>query len=143
MEDHINTCRLAVTSVFARGMPNYRTIPLREAETYDCTIYHALPHVLADSFGKTITPSSFVNIGSVMSAKLEALKAHKSQQTWLDTSQKLNSYLVTMEDIALAVGRMSNIFTHAEGWRRHQHVGFCAPDADPLKELGADYLIAG
>ena len=142
MEDHINTCRLAVTAVFARGMPNYRTIPLREAENYDCTIYHALPHVLVDSFGKTIAPSSFVNIGSVMSAKLEALKAHKSQQTWLDTSQKLNSYLVTMEDIAIKVGKMSKAFTHAEGWRRHQHVGFCAPDADPLKELGPDYLIA-
>ncbi|HET9826556.1 MAG TPA: PIG-L family deacetylase [Chitinophagaceae bacterium] len=79
MEDHVNTCRLAVTAVFARGMPNYRTIPLREADTYDCTIYHALPHVLVDGFGRAITASSFTNVASVMSTKLEALKAHQSQ----------------------------------------------------------------
>jgi hypothetical protein len=31
---------------------------------------------------------------------------------------------------------------HAEGWRRHLHWGFCAPDADPLcAALGERYLI--
>src|SRR6516225_3181846 len=29
MEDHTNTCRLAVTATFARGMPNFRTTPRR------------------------------------------------------------------------------------------------------------------
>ena len=46
-----------------------------------------------------------------------------------------------MEDIALKVGEMSKIFKYAEGWRRHLHVGFCAEDADPLKDLGEDYVI--
>jgi len=59
----------------------------------------------------------------------------------LDVSQKFNSYLKTMDDISLAVGRMSKKFTHAEGWRRHLHVGFCGADTDPLKDLGNDYLI--
>ncbi|HET9826555.1 MAG TPA: hypothetical protein VFP87_14545 [Chitinophagaceae bacterium] len=45
-----------------------------------------------------------------------------------------------MEDISTKVGRMSGMFTHAEGWRRHQHVGFSPPRADPLKELGNDYF---
>lgn len=143
MEDHVNTCRLTVTAVFARGMPNYKTTPLRSAENYDCAIYHALPHVLVDCFGKAIIPSSFVNVASVMPIKMEALKAHRSQQTWLDTSQKLNSYVATMEQISIKVGKMSKVFTHAEGWRPHQHVGFCAPGADPLKELGHDYFISG
>jgi LmbE family N-acetylglucosaminyl deacetylase len=142
MEDHINTCRLAVTAVFARGMLNFKTIPDRGAGNYDCTIYHALPHVLTDSFGKPIVPSSFVNITSVMPTKMEALKSHQSQQAWLDTSQKFNSYFGTMEDISLKVGSMSKVFTYAEGWRRHQHVGFCAEDADPLKDLGEDYSVS-
>ena len=77
-----------------------------------------------------------------MATKMEALKAHQSQQAWLDTSQKLNSYLQTMEDISLKVGKMSNVFMYAEGWRRHQHVGFCAENADPLNDLGEDYFVS-
>jgi N-acetylglucosamine malate deacetylase 1 len=46
-----------------------------------------------------------------------------------------------MEDISLAVGRMSKSFAHAEGWRRHLHFGFCGPDTDPLTALGKDYMI--
>lgn len=141
MEDHTNTCRLTVTAVFARGMTNFKTDSRGEAGNYDCTIYHALPHVLMDPLRRPIIPSSFVNIGSVMPPKREALRAHQSQQNWLDSSQKLNSYLQTMEEISMKVGEMSKVFTYAEGWRRHQHVGFCRADADPLKDLGMDYFI--
>jgi len=141
MEDHINTCRLAVTASFARGMRNFESQPPRPFDNYDCTIYHALPHTLRDNFRRRIVPGAFVNTASVHGIKLEALKAHKSQQSWLDTSQKMNSYLQTMEDVSLQVGAMTGIFTHAEGWRRHLHVGFCGPHDDPLKDLGDDYLI--
>jgi LmbE family N-acetylglucosaminyl deacetylase len=44
MEDHMNTCRLAVTAAFARGMPNYKTIPARPAVEGDFTLYHPTPH---------------------------------------------------------------------------------------------------
>ena len=141
MEDHTNTCRLAVSATFARGMQNFRTIPSAAAENYDCTIYHALPHTLRDPLRRIIFAGSFVNTSAVQEAKLEALKAHQSQQNWLDISQKLNSYHQAMEDISLKVGKMSKKFIHAEGWRRHLHFGFCGPQADPLKDLGADYFI--
>jgi LmbE family N-acetylglucosaminyl deacetylase len=141
MEDHMNTCRLAVTAAFARAMPNFKSIPPRETEAHDCTIYHGLPHSLADNLRRKIIPGAFVNTASVHQTKLEALKAHKSQQNWLDASQKLNSYLQTCEDISLRVGKMSKKFKHAEGWRRHLHFGFCDETADPLKELGKNYLL--
>ena len=141
MEDHTNTCRLAVSATFARGMPNYSSIPPRIAENYDCTIYHSLPHTLKDALRRPIIAGSFVNTTSVQEIKLKALKAHESQQKWLDVSQKLNSYLQAMEDISLKVGKMSKAFTYAEGWRRHLHFGFCGADEDPLKDLGNDYLI--
>src|SRR5947209_7479375 len=48
MEDHTNTCRLAVTACFARGMPNFHSIPDQASYNYNCTIYHALPHGLKD-----------------------------------------------------------------------------------------------
>jgi LmbE family N-acetylglucosaminyl deacetylase len=142
MEDHTNTCRLAVTATFARAMPNFETEPARDAENYDCTIYHALPHTLRDNLRRRIIPGAYVNTTDVQHRKLEALQAHQSQQNWLDVSQKMNSYLQAMEDISLQVGKMSQKFTHAEGWRRHLEVGFCAANADPLKDLGDDYLIS-
>ena len=141
MEDHTNTSRLAVTASFARGMPNFHSIPERATDSYDCTIYHALPHGLKDPLRTTVMAGAFVNTTSVHQQKLEALKAHQSQQNWLDVSQKLNSYLQTMEDVSLKVGLMSKKFRYAEGWRRHLHYGFCGADDDPLKELGNDYII--
>jgi LmbE family N-acetylglucosaminyl deacetylase len=141
MEDHTNTCRLAVSAAFSRSMRNFTTTPPVPADDYDVTIYHALPYSLTDNLRRVIVPGAFVNTASVHATKLEALRAHKSQQRWLDVSQKLNSYLKTMEEMSHTVGAMSHKFTHAEGWRRHLHNGFSAPDADPLQELGNNYLI--
>lgn len=141
MEDHMNTCRLAVTAAFARGMPNFKSVPSRATESYDCTIYHALPHSLTDNLRRKIIPAAFVNTASVHEKKLEALRAHQSQQSWLDASQKLNSYLQTCDNISRGVGKMSKKFQHAEGWRRHLHFGFCDKEADPLPALGKNYFI--
>ena len=72
---------------------------------------------------------------------MKALRAHRSQQGWLGASQKMNSYLKTMEEIALVMGKLSKNFRLAEGWRRHLHFGFCGQDADPLSCLGENYLV--
>ena len=142
MEDHMIASRLAVSAAFTKGMPNFKTAPARPAADYDVTVYHALPHGLCDPLRRRIVPGAFVNTTAVHKTQMEALAAHKSQQNWLDVSQGLNSYLLAMEDMSLAVGRMSKRFKHAEGWRRHLHFGFCGPDADPLAEaLGKNYLV--
>ncbi|MBI4327268.1 MAG: PIG-L family deacetylase [Chloroflexi bacterium] len=141
MEDHTNTCRLAVTAAFARGMPNFRTAPARPAIDQEVAVYHAMPHGLRDSLGRRILPGAFVNTTSVHAVKREALAAHQSQKSWLDSSQGLDSYLHTVDEMSRAVGKMSRRFQHAEGWRRHLHLGFCAADADPLRAaLKRNYL---
>ena len=43
MEDHANTTRLVLTAAFARGMPNFRTVPPRAITRQQVTAYHALP----------------------------------------------------------------------------------------------------
>jgi N-acetylglucosamine malate deacetylase 1 len=142
MEDHTNTCRLAVTAAFARGMTNFKTVPSKPPGDYHVTVYHAMPHSLRDSLRRRIIPGAFVNTTPVHKIKHEALAAHKSQRAWLDISQGLDSYLLTMEDTSLDLGKMSKVFKHAEGWRRHLHYGFCLADSDPLKEaLGKNCLI--
>jgi len=140
MEDHTNTCRLAVTAAFARGMPNFKTTPSRPVADYEVTVYHSMPHGLRDQLRRRVVPGAFVNTSSLQKTKHEALAAHKSQQQWLDVSQGLNSYLLAMEDMSLEVGRMSKRFKYAEGWRRHLHYGFCAEKSEPLAEaLGRNY----
>ena len=65
-----------------------------------------------------------------------------SQKHWLDVSQGMDSYLISMDEASKKVGALSGQFEYAEGWRRHLHLGFSAQDIDPLKDaLGDDCLI--
>jgi LmbE family N-acetylglucosaminyl deacetylase len=132
MEDHTNTCRLVVTAAFARGMPNFKTMPARATVESDVAIYHAMPHGLRDGLRRLVKAGQFVNTTGVHEIKRQALAAHASQKEWLDASQGMDSYLTTMDELSLQVGQMSQIFEHAEGWRRHLHLGFSAADSDPL-----------
>jgi len=138
----MNACRLAVTAAFVRGMPNYRTRPARRPTSQEVTLYHAMPHGLRDGLRRRIIPGAFANTTSVQATKRAALAAHVSQKAWLDASQGLDSYLRAMDTMSREVGRMTRRFTHAEGWRRHSHLGFCGPEVDPLRDaLGRNYFI--
>jgi LmbE family N-acetylglucosaminyl deacetylase len=53
---------------------------------------------------------------------------------WLDASQGMDSYLDAGDEMSRRVGRMSGRFEHAEGWRRHLHLGFSASEQDPLAD---------
>ena len=54
----------------------------------------------------------------------------------------MDSYMSSMDELSLAVGRLTGQFEHAEGWRRHLHLGFSAKDIDPLRAaLEADCAI--
>jgi N-acetylglucosamine malate deacetylase 1 len=142
MEDHTNACRLAVTATFARGIPNFFSQPRRKAWSGETVIYHAMPHGLCDGLRRRVVPGAFVDTTSVQKTKLTALTCHESQHGWLRASQGMNSYLQKMEEMALEVGRMSRRFRVAEGWWRHSHMGFAAPDADPLADaLGKKYHV--
>jgi LmbE family N-acetylglucosaminyl deacetylase len=142
MEDHVNTARLAVTAAFARAIPGYRTMPSRKPIDVPVTIYHASPHGLRDGLRRRIVPGAFVDTTSVHDLKRAALACHASQKTFLDETQGMDSFLKTMDGFSLALGTESRRFRHAEGWRRHSHLGFCDENADPLREaLGRRYLV--
>jgi N-acetylglucosamine malate deacetylase 1 len=135
MEDHMNACRLGVTAAFCRGMPNYRTIPERKAYQKEVAVYHALPYGLRDGLDRVVAPDFFIDVTSVIDRKQEMLAKHLSQQAWLDESQGLNSYLATMRSMSAEVGGMSGRCRFAEGFRRHNHLGFSEKRIDPLKDL--------
>ncbi len=142
MEDHSNTCRLAVSAAFCRSLKNFVTIPATDAINNEMAVYHALPYGLKDPLRKPIIPDFFVDISDVLSQKREMLAMHKSQKEWLDHSQGIDSYLKTMEQMSADVGKMSKKFEYAEGWRRHSHLGFASNEEfDPIRDsLDNKYL---
>lgn len=139
MEDHQNTCRLVLSAAFARGMVNFRTEPQLPANGKPVRIYHAMPHSLMDFRGRAVQPDCFVDIAGVLETKREMLACHRSQKDWLDSSQGMGSYVDEMVRLCAEVGGVSGKFSHAEALIRHNHIGYCTPDFDPLPALLAPY----
>ena len=138
MEDHQNACRLLVTAAFVRGMPNFTTSPSRPPWSGEIVIYHASPYGLHDQLRRLVRPDQYVDISAVLADKRAMLGQHKTQKEWLDESQGIDAYLMDMEKMSRQVGRMSGRFKYAEGWRRHNHLGFAPQDRDSLSELLGD-----
>jgi len=141
MEDHMAACRLAVTAAFAHCIPNFQTDPPTPSYSHDVTVYHAMPHGLSDPLRQKLMAGAYVDTSSVHACKREALAAHESQKHWLDISQGMDSYLISMDEAARAIGKLSGQFEYAEGWRRHLHLGFSAKDIDPLKDALGDLCL--
>jgi LmbE family N-acetylglucosaminyl deacetylase len=135
MEDHMQTCRLAVTAAFSRAVPNYATDPDTPVWEGDVAIYHAQPHGNRTPLGEWVTPSLVVPIDEVIERKLAMLSEHQSQQAWLQSSQGMNSYCQTMLDLGCEVAHSTGCSArYAEGWRPHLHLGFSAKPFDPLRQ---------
>lgn len=141
MEDHMQASRLAVTAAFAHGIPNFVTDPPCSHYSHDVTVYHAMPHGLCDPLRQKLQASSYVDTTTVHAQKRDSLAAHESQKHWLDVSQGMDSYLISMDEASRAVGRLSGHFEYAEGWRRHLHLGFSASAIDPLKDALGDLCL--
>ena len=142
MEDHMIAARLAVTATFARGVPNYRSLPARKPCLDPCVVYHAMPHGQRTQTRRIVFPEAFADTASVHDRKRAALACHASQKRWLDETQGMDSYLRTMDEFSLALGKQSRGFKQAEGWVRHLHYGFSDEADDPLRTaLGKKYRI--
>lgn len=142
MEDHMEACRLAVTAAFAHGIPNFECDPPQDAYFHDVMVYHAMPHGLCTPLRVPVKADAFVNTTSVHEHKRRALAAHESQKHWLDVSQGMDSYLISMDEVSRRVGKLSGQFEYAEGWRRHLHLGFSTSEIDPLRDALGDFWLA-
>jgi LmbE family N-acetylglucosaminyl deacetylase len=140
MEDHTNACRLAVSAAFVRGMPNFPAMPASAPSSQPIAVYHAQPFFHRGPIGEMIRPEFCVDIGAVQPRKIEMLSRHASQKKWLDVSQGQDSYLETLRRLDAECAAMCGRCQHAEGWRRHWHVGFSAPEFDPLRRVLSDKI---
>jgi len=133
MEDHMAAARIAATAAFVRGMRNFETDPPTPPYHKDVVLYHTLPYGLCDMMRREVVPEFTVDVTGVIDRKTELLAGHESQRDWLDASQGLDSYLLTMREMTRTIGKKSGRFEYAEGWRRHSPLGYSAADADPLR----------
>ena len=135
MEDHSNTSRIAVTAAFCRGMKNFPVQPDIKPIIKPLAIYHSLPYGLTDPLRKPVEADLYVDIEQFIENKAQMLAKHKSQKEWLDVSQGMDSYLITMKNMCAEIAKMSHKFKYAEGWVRHSHLGFCNKDYNPLEDM--------
>lgn len=140
MEDHETACRLAVTAAFVKGMPNYLSEPSKTPVDRPLAIYHAQPHGNCTPTGESVMPGIFVDIDDVLDKKAELLKCHASQDAWLDSTQKMSSYIQNMIDAGRFLGEKSGKFLTAEGFTQHLHLGFAEKGFDPLRKALSDIV---
>lgn len=132
MEDHIFAGRLAVSGAFCRGMTNLRCRSEYPATLCEMAIYHSMPHSLTDQLRRPVIPELYVNIAPTMEMKKDMLRCHESQKKWLDDSQGNDAYIEELTFRAEYFGKMSGKFPEAEGWIRHNSLGFAAEDFNPI-----------
>ncbi len=140
MEDHEYAARLTSSAVFNRCLPCYVTDPPVPAFNKPVAVYHSLPHALMDMQRDPVAPEFVIDVEGVMDAKRALLEQHVSQKEWLDATQGMGSYVESMAEVCRMVGRRYGGCTYAEGWRRHNHMGYCGPDFRPLETRLADVL---
>ena len=135
MEDHQNTSRLMVTACFCRGMRNWLSRPALPPTFQDVFLYHCQPYGNRDQLRNPITPALVVDVTGKIEVKEDMLRCHASQKDWLDVSQGMDSYLISMRELGAEVGQMApEPVQYAEGFRQHLHGGFSGEDGDPLSE---------
>jgi LmbE family N-acetylglucosaminyl deacetylase len=135
MEDHQNCARLITTAAFTRSMPNFPTDPPVPTWHGHVALYHAMPHGLRDALRRPVRPHFTIDISSVLERKKQMLACHTSQKDWLDKTQGMDAYLHDMENMARTLAAATGHFTHAEGWLRHNHLGFAPEDCHPIQQL--------
>lgn len=135
MEDHETACRLAVSATFSKGMPNFVSSPSIPPCEGEVAIYHASPHGNCTPLREKIEPHLYVDTTDLLQKKQALLACHRSQQQWLDTTQKMSSYLETLVDLDRQRGAISGRFEYAEAFRQRLHFGFSAENFDPLSQV--------
>jgi hypothetical protein len=142
MEDHVNAGRVATTAAFCRGMTNCKCSRPAKAVDTPVAVYHSAPHSLTDTLRRPVIPGMYVNIETTVQTKKDMLCCHRSQKDWLDISQGNDAYLEDMESRARYYGKLSGRYTFSEGWIRHNHLGFCGPDFNPMLDaLGENCFV--
>ncbi len=134
--DHRTTCNIVESAAMISSLPN---VPLDETPVeITPLLYHSAPLTLSDPIGNKIaTPSFFVNITSVIDAKMDMLSHHQSQMDLMRHMHKMDDFFGEMKKNNVNYGQMVGV-DYAEPFWQHLGGGF---QKDPLlQEELKDYI---
>jgi len=125
--DHRTTCNIVESAAMISSLPN---VPLDEPPVeITPLLYHSAPLTLSDPIGNKIaTPSFFVNITSVIEAKMDMLSHHQSQIDLMRHMHKMDDFFGEMKKNNVNYGQMVGV-DYAEPFWQHLGGGF---QKDPL-----------
>ncbi len=116
--DHEETAKIARRVSFGYSIPNTCTGPIAKGSMVPW-LYYADPLEGVDPYGNPIAPTTYVNTGSTMTVKANALKAHASQRDWLQKHHGMDQYITSMKHWSSIRGKEIGT-RYAEGFRQHK-----------------------
>ena len=132
MLDHEQTHLLARAAAFSFPIPNASSLPCPPG-AHIPYLYYADPVEGHDPYtGESVTPTTLIDIGSVIDRKAEMLACHASQREWLRSHHGMDEYIEAMKRHGAERGSLIGT-SYAEAFR--QHLGHAFPHDDLLMSL--------
>lgn len=133
MPDHEETAKLARTASIGFFVPNACGGPITPGVGMP-HLYYADPVGLTDHFGQPHSPHVIVDISSVLDRKMDMLRKHESQRSWLQAHYGTDEYTHSLLEWSHRRGQVIGVQA-GEGFR--QHLGYGYPqDCLLSRELG-------
>jgi LmbE family N-acetylglucosaminyl deacetylase len=120
--DHRTTCNIVESAAMISSLPN---VPVEE-KPLEVTplLYHSAPLTLTDPIGSDIVPPHFyVNVTSVMDAKMEMLAFHHSQIDLMKVMHKMDDFFGVARQANADYGKQVGV-DYAEVFWQHLGGGF-------------------
>jgi LmbE family N-acetylglucosaminyl deacetylase len=132
MMDHEETSRIARAVSFAYSCRNISPEPQRRPDAGVPWLYYCDPIEGIDPLGKTVSPTTVIDIRAQQELKLQMLACHASQREWLRAHHGMDEYLEATRRHNASRGLLINS-PAAEGFVQHR--GHAYPANDLLAEL--------
>ncbi|NNM87411.1 MAG: PIG-L family deacetylase [Phycisphaerae bacterium] len=130
MMDHEMVSLLARAGSFMYGAPNISALPRLDNSVVP-HLYYCDPSEGIDPLGRTVEPTTLIDISQEIETKARMLACHDSQRQWLRTYHGME-YIEAMKRHGAARGKMAGV-GYAEAFVQHR--GHAYPHDDLLGEL--------
>lgn len=131
MVDHEVVAMLARAASFIYSAPNCSSLP-RHPDSVLPHLYFCDPFEGTDGLGRSVTPTTVVDVTAEMPRRVEMLARHASQREWLRAHHGVDEYIESMKRHAAARGSLIGVACAEAFMQQRSHA---YPRNDLLLEL--------
>jgi LmbE family N-acetylglucosaminyl deacetylase len=139
MVDHEQASLIARSASFVYSAPNASAFPVMPGSQIPY-LYYCDPLEGIDPLGQPVTPTTLVDISSVIEQKAAMLACHASQREWLAAHHGMDEYIESMKRLGKMRGHAMGV-AYAEGFVQHR--GHAYPGDDMLRKVFAGFSVSG